>query len=85
MIQGSPSPDYEARLRVILSSHDWQALREFSRTENQIPDDVYEKDGHFWEVMLHKLICNRLDMLALHESSRAWLAEHGYSSDIGGY
>lgn len=85
MIQGSPSPDYEARLRTILSSHDWQALREFSRSENQIPDDVYEKDGHFWEVMLHKLICNRLDMLALHESSRAWLAEHGYSSDIGGY
>ena len=85
MIQGTPSPDYEARLRTILSAHDWEALREFSRSENQIPDDVYEKDAHFWEVMLHKLICNRLDMLALHERSRAWLAERGYSSDIGGY
>ncbi|MHB8146588.1 MAG: hypothetical protein ACYDGM_04910 [Vulcanimicrobiaceae bacterium] len=85
MIQGTPTPDYEARLRMILSARDWEALREFSREENRISDDVYEKGAHFWEVMLHKLICNRIDMLALHESSRAWLAENGYSSDIGGY
>jgi hypothetical protein len=85
MMQGVPSPDYEARLRKILSDRDWQALREFSRTENQVPDDVYAQDQHFWEVMLHKLICNRLDMLTEHAQARAWLAEHGYSSDIGGY
>jgi hypothetical protein len=85
MMQGVPSPDYEARLRKILSDRDWEALREFSRTENQVPDDVYAKDQHFWEVMLHKLICNRLDMLTEHAQARTWLAEHGYSSDIGGY
>lgn len=85
MIQGSPSPDYEARLRKILADRDWSALREFARTENQVPDDVYEKDQHFWEVLMHKIICNRLDMLADHETSRAWLADQGYSTDIGGY
>lgn len=84
-MQNAPSPEYEARLRAILDSGDWSGLREFARTENQIPDDVYEKDQEFWEVMLHKLICNRLDMLSKHESSRAWLTERGYSTDIGGY
>jgi hypothetical protein len=85
MIQGAPTPEYEAKLRGILSAGDWQALREFAHSENQIPEEVYAKDQHFWEVMLHKLVCNRIDMLALHEASRAWLHEHGYSSDIGGY
>lgn len=84
-MQNSPSPEYEARLRGILTSHDWQALREFSRAENQIPDDIYEKDQHFWEVLMHKLICNRLDTIALHEASRKWLADNGYSADLGGY
>ena len=80
-----PSPEYESRLRAILDAFDWAALRELARSENQVPDEIYEKDQHFWEVMMHKLICNRLDMLSKHESSRAWLAEHGYSTDIGGY
>ncbi len=53
--------------------------------ENQIPEDVYAKDQHFWEVMLYKLICNRLDMLADHADARAWLIARGYSADIGGY
>lgn len=84
-MQNAPSPEYESRLRALLDSGDWSGLREFARAENQIPDEVYEKDQHFWEVMMHKLICNRLDMLSKHESSRAWLAERGYSTDIGGY
>jgi hypothetical protein len=85
MIQGVPTPEYEARLRKILSDRDWQALREFTRAENEIPDDVYASDQHFWEVMLYKLICNRIDMLADHAQARAWLAERGYTTDIGGY
>ncbi len=85
MIPGAPSADYEARLRKILDDLDWHALREFTRAENQIPDDIYEKDEYFWEVLMHKLICNRLDMLARHESSRVWLAERGYTADIAGY
>jgi hypothetical protein len=85
MIQGVPTPEYEARLRKILSDRDWQALREFTRAQNEIPDDIYAKDEHFWEVMLHKLICNRIDMLADHAQARAWLAERGYTSDIGGF
>ena len=85
MMQNAPSPEYVARLREILDAEDWSSLREFARRENQIPDEVYEKDQHFWEVMLHKLICNRLDMLSKHESSRSWLSERGYSTDIGGY
>ena len=84
-MQGSPSPDYEAKLRTILNEHDWSGLREFARKENQIPDELYEKDQHFWEVLMHKLICNRIDMLARHESSRSWLAANGYTSDLGGY
>ncbi len=84
-MQNAPSPEYESRLRAILDQHDWTALREFAHSENQVPDEIYEKDQQFWEVMMHKLICNRLDMLAKHESSRAWLTEHGYSTDIGGY
>lgn len=83
--QGSPSADYEARLRDILTRYDWQGLRDFTREQNEIPDDVYEKDRHFWEVMLHKIICNRIDTMSLHESSRAWLVERGYSTDVGGY
>ncbi len=82
---GPASLEYEAALRAILASHDWQALRDFSREHNAIPDDIYEKDEHFWEVLLHKLICNRLDLLALHEESRAWLAQRGYTTDLGGY
>lgn len=85
MMQGSPTPQYEARLRTILSQRDWQGLREFAREQNQIPDEVYDKDRHFWEVMLHKLICNRIDMLSEHAAARAWLDEHEYSTDIGGY
>ena len=84
-MQSAPTPEYESRLRAILDNHDWAALREFARSENQVPDEVYEKDQHFWEVMMHKMICNRIDMLAKHESSRAWLTEHGYTTDIGGY
>lgn len=85
MQQPPPSAEYEARLRSILENHDWQALREFSREQNQIPDDVYNKDDHFWQVLMHKIICNRLDTLALHESSRKWLSDHGYTADLGGF
>lgn len=83
----NPSPanlEYEARLRSILQEHDWQALREFSREYNQIPDDIYDKDRHFWEVLMHKLICSRVDTMALHEDSRKWLAGNGYTTDLGG-
>jgi hypothetical protein len=85
MIPGTPSPEYDARLRAILIALDWRELREFSRAENQIPDDVYEKDQHFWEVMMHKIICNRIDLLSQHAASRAWLSDHGYSTDVAGY
>ncbi len=84
-MQNVPSPEYEAQLRSILQNHDWQALREFTREHNEIPDDIYEKDENFWEVLLHKLICNRIDTLALHASSQKWLAERGYTTDLGGY
>jgi hypothetical protein len=76
---------YEARLRQILTARDWEALREFSRTENQLPDDVYAQERHFWEVLVHKLTCNRIDLLGLHDESRAWLERHGYTTDLGGY
>lgn len=81
----SPNPNYEASLRDILTRRDWQALREFSRTENQVPDDIYNQDQHFWDVLVHKLTCSRIDLLGLHEESRAWLTERGYSTDLGGY
>ncbi len=84
-MQSSTSPSYDADLRAALESGDWQQLREFSRRENQIPDDVYNKDEHFWEVMLHKLICNRLDLAALHAGARKWLTERGYTTDLGGF
>ncbi len=84
-MQPAPGLDYEAKLREVLLGGDWRALRELTRAQNQIPDDVYEKDEHFWEVLMHKLICSRLDTLALHASSRTWLTDRGYSIDIGGY
>lgn len=84
-MHGAASPEYDAQLRGILSARDWQGLREFTRRENQIPDDVYAKEQHFWEVLLYKIICNRIDMLADHPAARAWLAERGYSTDIGGF
>jgi hypothetical protein len=46
---------------------------------------VYAQDQHFWEVLMHKLICNRIDTMAQHESSRKWLSERGYTADLGGY
>ncbi len=85
MQSGVPSPEYEARLRNILCHYDWSALREFVREQNEVPDDIYEKGQHFWEVLLHKLICNRIDMLGSHDRSREWLSEQGYSTDLGGY
>jgi hypothetical protein len=80
-----PAPGYDAALRAALLAADWVALREFSRRYNDIPDDVYAKDQHFWEVLMHKLVCSRIDLLGKHDASRAWLAERGYTTDLGGY
>jgi hypothetical protein len=79
-----PSPQYDDELRTVLGQRDWEALREFTRKHNQIPDDVYNQDRHFWEVLMHKLTCSRIDLLGLHDDSRAWLAQRGYTTDIGG-
>lgn len=84
MQPAAPSPEYENELRTVLAQRDWVALREFTRKHNQIPDDVYEQEQHFWEVLLHKLTCSRIDLLGFHDDSRAWLAAHGYSADLGG-
>jgi hypothetical protein len=79
-----PSPEYENELRTVLAQRDWTGLREFARKHNQIPDDVYQQEQHWWEVLLHKLTCNRIDLLGLHDESRAWLKQHGYTTDLGG-
>ncbi|MGH7709493.1 MAG: hypothetical protein ACREM8_10420 [Vulcanimicrobiaceae bacterium] len=79
------APDYDAQLRGILTARDWVELREFSRAQNQIPDDIYAQDQHFWEVLLHKLTCSRLDLMKLHPESREWLECRGYTTDLGGY
>jgi len=81
----APSPDYENELRTILAKRDWEALREFSRRRNDISDDVYVQEQHFWEVLLHKLTVNRIDLLGFHDESRAWLEKNGYTTDLGGY
>lgn len=85
MQPAAPTPEYEDALRTILAARDWEGLREHSRTHNQIPDDVYNQDQHFWEVLLHKLTCNRIDLLGMHDASRAWLEKNGYSTDLGGF
>jgi hypothetical protein len=85
IVPPQPTPDYEDELRTILSTRDWAGLREFSRRRNEIPDDVYDRGQHFWEVLLHKLTVNRFDLLGLHDASRGWLADHGYTTDLGGY
>jgi len=85
VVPPQPSPDYESELRGILAARDWMALREFSRRRNEIPDDVYGQDQHFWEVLMHKLTVNRFDLLGLHEESRTWLLAHDYTTDLGGY
>ena len=68
---GLPTPEYEHALRTLLAARDWEALRDFTRERNDISDDVYAQPQHFWEVMLHKLTCSRIDLLGLHEDSRA--------------
>jgi hypothetical protein len=85
MQPAAPTPEYEDALRTILAARDWEGLREHSRTHNQIPDDVYSQDQHFWEVLLHKLTCSRIDLLGMHDSSRAWLEKNGYTTDLGGF
>jgi hypothetical protein len=85
MQPAAPTPEYEDALRNILAARDWEGLREHSRTHNQIPDDVYKQDQHFWEVLLHKLTCSRIDLLGMHDNSRAWLEKHGYTTDLGGF
>ena len=85
MQPAAPTPEYEDRLRTLLSARDWAGLREFSREQNQIPDDVYAQGRHFWEVLMHKLTCGRIDLLNLHQESRAWLDANGYTADLGGY
>ncbi len=82
---GAPAPESESERRDILSARDWQALREFSKVRNEVPDDVYDQPQHFWEVLLHKLTCSRIDLLGLHDESRAWLTAHEYTTDLGGY
>jgi hypothetical protein len=85
MIPAAPSPGYDERLTAVLQREDWEALRDFARAENQIPDELHADDRHFWEVMMHKLICNRADTAAQHEGSRRWLESNGYTADLGGY
>ncbi len=85
VIPAQPSPEYEDVLRTVLAQRDWQALREFSRERNAIPDDVYDQGQHFWEVLMHKLTVNRFDLLGFHDASRSWLSEHGYTTDLGGF
>jgi hypothetical protein len=85
MQPAAPTPEYEDALRDILTRRDWEGLREHSRTHNQIPDDIYNMDQHFWEVLLHKLTCSRIDLLGKHDESRAWLEKHGYTTDLGGF
>jgi hypothetical protein len=85
MQPAAPTPEYDDALRALLKDRDWSALREFSREHNSIPDDIYNQDQHFWEVLLHKLTCSRIDLLGLHDESRAWLEAHGYSTDVGGF
>ncbi len=85
VVPAQPSPDYEGALRTVLAQRDWRALREFSRERNDIPDDVYAQDQHFWEVLMHKLTVNRFDLLAHHADSRAWLEGRGYTTDLGGF
>ena len=80
-----PTPQYETALHAVLVRRDWEGLRDFSKAQNQIPDDVADQGRHFWEVLMHKLICNRLDLLGSHDDSRAWLAERGYTTDLGGF
>ena len=84
-MEGAPSAEYENRLRTVLAARDWEALRDFTREHNEVPDDVYAQPQHFWEVMLHKLTCSRIDLLGLHEDSRAWLDRNGYTPDLGGF
>ncbi len=84
MQPAAPTPEYEDELRTVLAARDWQALREFTRARNQIPDDVYNQDEHFWEVLMHKLTCARIDLLGLHDHSQKWLKDRGYTTDIGG-
>jgi hypothetical protein len=78
-------PGYEDALRTVLARRDWEGLREFSRRYNEIPDDVYAQDRHFWEVLVHKLTVSRFDLLGHHAESRAWLEANGYTTDLGGY
>ena len=85
MQPAAPTPEYEDALRNLLAARDWEGLREHSRTYNQIPDDVYNMDQHFWEVLMHKLTCGRIDLLGLHDHSRAWLEKNGYTTDLGGF
>jgi hypothetical protein len=85
VIPPQPAPEYEDELRTVLAARDWLGLREFSRRRNEIPDDVYEQGQHFWEVLMHKLTVNRFDLLGYHDESRAWLLDHGYTTDLGGY
>lgn len=85
MIPGAPAPDYDARLIAVLEREDWEALRDFARAENQVPDDLHAGDRHFWEVMMHKLICNRVEAAAQRERSQQWLESHGYTADLAGY
>jgi hypothetical protein len=82
---GAPSAEYENRLRTLLAARDWEALRDFTRDYNEVPDDVFAQPQHFWEVMLHKLTCSRIDLLGLHDDSRSWLAQRGYTPDLGGF
>ncbi|HZZ65494.1 MAG TPA: hypothetical protein VFE17_08350 [Candidatus Baltobacteraceae bacterium] len=84
-MQNVPSPEYESELRLVLERGDWEALREFTHKHNQIPDEIYQQEQHFWEVLLHKLICNRIDMMGMHDASREWLERHGYTTDLGGF
>jgi hypothetical protein len=85
MQPAAPTPEYEDALRDILTRRDWEGLREHSRTHNQVPDDIYNMDRHFWEVLLHKLTCSRIDLLGKHHESRVWLEQHGYTTDLGGF
>ncbi len=86
MPRPSGDDDYQRRLGEVLHARDLIALRAFLEAgakrygdARQVAEIVTKSDREL-EMLLHRMILSRQDLVSLHTESRRWLVDHGHES-----
>ena len=78
--------EYAERLGAVLRRRDPEALRTFlSESAQRFGDEsqvaqVAQQPAAALEMMMHRMIVSRPDLVALHAESQQWLRAHGFDA-----